>query len=66
MFSLRPNHDYYPINENEWRVDIKVYSLDPAIGFYLSMAKEITIQESEHSAMFKQGIRDYVRQYVLN
>ena len=66
MFSLRTNQDYYPINENEWRVDIRVYSLEPAIGFYLSMAKEITIQESEHAAMFKQGIRDYVRQYVLN
>lgn len=66
MYLKNSDHACYPINDNEWRVDIVVYSLEPAIGFYLSMAKEITIQESEHSSMFKQGIHDYVRQYVLS
>lgn len=66
MYTNVSSQDYYQIGDNAWRFDITVYSLEPAIGFYLSMAKEITIQESEHAAMFKQGVNDYVRQYVLS
>lgn len=54
------------INDNEWVVDTIVYSLEPAVGFYLSMAKEISIQETEHYSVFKQEISNYVYNYVLS
>ena len=64
-FNVR-EEDWRRINDNEWVVDTIVYSLEPVVGFYLSMAKEITIQETEHYNMFKQEISDYVYNYILN
>ena len=56
----------YRVNNNEWRLDTKVYSLEPVIGFYLGMAKDIIIQDTEDTCLFKKEIRDYVYAHVLN
>lgn len=64
-FNVR-EEECWRINDNEWVVDTIVYSLEPAIGFYLSMAKEITIRETEHCSVFKQEISNYVYNYVLS
>ena len=52
--------------DNQWILDATVYSLEPAVGFYLSMAKEISIIETEDSETLKKSIAEYVYNYVLN
>ena len=53
-------------SDNQWILDATVYSLEPVVGFYLSMAKEISIIETEDSEALKKHISEYVYNYVLN
>ena len=53
-------------SDNQWILDATVYSLEPVVGFYLSMAKEISIIETEDSEALRMHVSDYVFNYVLN
>lgn len=48
-----------------WRLKEIVYSLEPVRAFYLSMADEIEIQETEDSELLKKAIKDFVLEHVL-
>lgn len=51
---------FEPIGGGFWRIDTKVYSLEPVRGFILFMANEVVIQETEDTAQLRKQIRDYV------
>ena len=48
-----------------YRLDTIVYSLTPVKSFFLSMADEITIQDTEDSDALRRSIREFVLQYVM-
>lgn len=48
-----------------YRLDTIVYSLIPVKSFFLSMADEITIQDTEDSEELHRAIREFVLQYVM-
>lgn len=48
-----------------WRIDMTVFSLEPIRGFFLFMAKEVIIQETDDSEFLRKQIRDYVMEYVM-
>ena len=48
------------IGNKRWRIDKVVYSLEPVRGFYLYMANEVELQETEDTEMLRKQIRDYV------
>ncbi len=50
----------YPVGNETWRFDANLHSLEPVRGFYLAMASEVTIAESEDSETFRQNVRNYV------
>lgn len=53
-------------SDNEWVLDAHVYSLEPITGFYLSMAKEVSIIETEDYEVFRSHVSEYVDKYLLN
>jgi predicted DNA-binding transcriptional regulator YafY len=53
-------------SDNEWVLNAHVYSLEPITGFYLSMAKEVSIIETEDYEVFRSYVSEYVDKYVLN
>lgn len=50
----------YSIGNETWRFDAILHSLEPLRGFYMAMASEVTIAESEDSETFRQNVRNYV------
>lgn len=48
-----------------WRLDTIIYSLEPARAFYLSMADEIQIHDTEDSEALRKNIRDFVLKHVM-
>lgn len=51
--------------DNVWRIKTVVYSLEPVISFFLSMADCVDICESQDSGQLKSGIMAYVRNFVM-
>ncbi|MCI2108172.1 MAG: WYL domain-containing protein [Bacteroidales bacterium] len=54
------------VSNGIWRLDTIIYALDPARSFYLSMADEIEIQDTEDSEALRKIIRDFVLEHVWN
>lgn len=48
-----------------WRLDTTIYALEPARAFFLSMADEIQIQDTEDSEELRKSIRDFVLEHVM-
>ena len=65
MFANVNRDQFEPIGDGFWRIDTKVYSLEPIRGFILFMANEVIIQETEDTALLRKQIRDYVMEYVM-
>lgn len=48
-----------------WRLDTTIYALEPARAFFLSLADEIQIQDTEDSDALRKNIRDFVLEHVM-
>lgn len=64
MFANVSKDQFKPIGDGFWRIDTKVYSLEPVRGFILFMANGVVIQETEDTELLRKQIRDYVMEYV--
>lgn len=53
------------VGNGVYRLDTTVYSLVPVKSFYLSMADEILIQDTEDSDQLRKAIIDFVMEYVI-
>ncbi len=65
MFANVRKDQFEPIGDGFWRIDAKVFSLEPVRGFILFMANEVVIQETEDTEFLRKRIRDYVMEYVM-
>ncbi|MBQ9309384.1 MAG: putative DNA binding domain-containing protein [Bacteroidales bacterium] len=65
MFANVQKDQFKSLGNGYWRIDTTVYSLDPVRGFFLFMANEVVIQETEDTGLLRKQIRDYVMEYVM-
>lgn len=56
---------FVKVGENMWRIKTMVYSLEPVISFYLSMADCVDIMESKDSDLLKSRTVEYVNEVIL-
>ena len=69
MLEQYPNankNSFKKLGSGLWRLETTVNSLEPAKGFYLSMADNITIQETKDSEMLKGMIKSFVMDNIIN
>lgn len=65
LFANVGKEHFRALKNGYWRIDTTVYSLEPVRGFYLFMAKDVMIQETEDTELLRKQIKDYVLEYVM-
>jgi hypothetical protein len=65
MFANVSKNQFEAVGNGYWRLDTKVYSLEPVRGFILFLAHEVIIHETEDTELLRKQIRDYVMEYLM-
>lgn len=62
-----PASELYPVDDgsDKWILDTTIHGLGAAVRFYISMADQIEIMDTEDSARLKSAVRDFVSAHLL-